>query len=259
MGVVDVKMQFRRISAVIAAQAEAGGATGHTSTTGRIREMIVHQFLQPHLPRTRETKAGIIFDSIGGTSAQQDVIIVDTRLPLVDIGAETEAVVMAEAAVATIEVKSFLNTDELKKALKSIARTKALKRRGQHVYEKGGVITKYPDPFPILGYVFAYDGLELDTLLKALNAFATEHNTTAVLPDAVCVLTKGVIYRQPEYATISGPNVQLPPTAQMATLTVEPLKKDALYAFYRRLVDDIVPLRIEHIDLDAFYPGRAME
>jgi hypothetical protein len=36
-------------------------------------------------------------------------------------------------------------------------------------------------------------------------------------------------------------------------LTGHPLTKDALFAFYRRLIDDVMPLRMINIDIDGYY------
>ena len=107
-------------------------------------------------------KSGVIVDSAANQSRQQDCILVDTRLPLIDIGSETEVVLIAESVLATIEIKSYLDSAELTKTLESIEATKKLVRRGQQLYRKGGVEIRVPKVLPILTYIFAYDGLELD-------------------------------------------------------------------------------------------------
>jgi hypothetical protein len=46
-----------------------------------------------------------------------------------------------------------------------------------------------------------------------------------------------------------GQSVTLPSLSH-AELTFTSLSKDALFAFYRRMIDDVVPLQIINIDLD---------
>src|SRR5437763_16758371 len=110
---IEVRDQFRKIARSLAAQAEVAGGSGHSGTTGRIRELIIQKFLRPHLPKELEIRSGVIIDSTGQRSGQQDCVILDTRMPLVDIGSDAEALLIAESVLATIEVKSFLNKQEL--------------------------------------------------------------------------------------------------------------------------------------------------
>ncbi len=258
MSAVEVKLQFRRIANVLAAQAEAAAGTGHASTTGRIRELLVQQFLKPHLPRTFEVRSGVIVDSKGNRSRQQDCVIVDTRLPLVDVGSSTDALLIAESAVATIEVKSYLGSSELADTLESIAITKALFRSGEQIYHKGPAEIRVPKPLPILTYIFAYDGLTLETLLEKIASFAYGRNDGGIAPEAVCILKKGVLLRSQLMPVVQGYNVTLPPLKEMK-LTSQPLAKDALFAFYRRLIDDVMPLRMANIDLDGYYTDAELE
>lgn len=258
MSSVDVKLQFRRIASALEAAAAVAGGTGHAVTTGRLRELLIHQFLQPHLPRNIEVRAGVIIDASGSKSKQQDCVLVDTRLPLIDVGSKTDALIIAESVIATIEVKSYLDTEEIYSTIESISQTNKLLRNGTQVYRKGGVVIKLPKPNPILSYVFAYDGASLETLTNAVSTASHSKADGATAPDAICILRKGVLARSQLMPVVSGSNVTLP-SLKDTTLTVTPLAKDALLAFYRRLVDDVLPLRMEHIDLDGYYTGHDLE
>ena len=159
----EVRDQFRKISALLAAQAEVAGGTGHSSTTGKLREILVQKFIRPHLPKDLDIRAGVIIDADGKRSRQQDCIIVDTRLPLIDVGSDTEALVLAESVIATIEVKSTLTKEELMNSLESSSITKKLIRKGMMEYRKGAAVITTPEPFPILTYIFSYSGLTVRT------------------------------------------------------------------------------------------------
>lgn len=255
---LEVRLQFRRISKALAAQAEVAAGTGHAATTGRIREMLIQQFLVPHLPRTLQVRSGVIIDSKGARSRQQDCVLVDTRLPLIDVGSQTDSLLIAESVVATLEVKSHLGTSELKETLESVAQTKALFRSGEQTYHKGGAYLRVPKPFPILAYVFAYDGLSLETVSQAMSDFAHERKDGGIVPEAICILQKGVLLRSQLMPVVEGNHVKLP-SLKETTVTGQPLTKDALFAFYRRLIDNVLPLRMINIDIDGYYQGADLE
>jgi hypothetical protein len=255
---LEVRLQFRRIAKSLAAQAEVAAGTGHPVTTGRLREAIIQKFLRPHLPKTFDIRSGVILDSNGNKSRQQDCIIVDTRLPTVDVGSDTDAILIAESVVATIEIKSFLNSGELLSSLESMEITKRLLRKGEQLYRKGPVEIQIPEPLPILTYLFAYDSMSLKKLMVGIFEFAKERSDTSFTPEAVCVLNKGVLLRTSFVPLVRGNNVTLPPLKE-CKLTAQPLEKDALFAFYRRLLDDVVPLRMINYDIDGYYSASGIE
>jgi hypothetical protein len=256
----EIRDQFRKIAALVAAQAEVAGGTGHSSTTGSIRELLIHKFLRPHLPKALDIRAGVIIDSEGGRSRQQDCIIVDTRLPLIDVGSDTAALVLAESVVATIEVKSDLTKGELLDSLESSAITKKLVRKGEMEYRKGPVLIKTAKPFPILTYIFSYSGLTVETAARHVLEFAVAKNCGGIVPEAVCVLTRGVLLRSTFMPTVEGQTVTLPSASGEMKLTVHPYPKgDALFAFYRRLVADVMPLRISNYDIETYYSDTELE
>jgi hypothetical protein len=255
----EVRDQFRKIASMIAAQAVVAGGTDHCVTTGRIREIIVHKFLRPHVPRNVDIRAGVIIDQNGNRSRQQDCVLLDTRLPLVDVGSDLDALLIAESVIATIEVKSFLDKTELLRSLESAALTKALTRKGEHIYHKGPAEVKVGYALPILTYVFAYDGMELDTAFGHIAEFAQEKANGRLIPEAICILTKGVLLRSPILPTVAGFNVTLPAADGSLQLTSVPYSKDALLAFYRRMIDDVIPIELVNYDFDYYYASAELE
>lgn len=255
----EVRDQFRKISNLVAAQADVAGGTGDSGTTGKIREIIVQKFLRPHLPKNLDIRSGVIIDQDGKRTNQQDCVILDTRLPLVDVGSDTDAILISESVVATVEVKSFLNKTELFRSLEASALIKSLARKGEHIYQKGPAQIRIPNVQPILTYVFAYDGMELANALEHINNFAIEKQDGGMVPDAMCVLKKGVLLRSPLMPTVAGFSVTLPRADGTLQLTSVPYSKDALLAFYRKLIDDVIPIRIVNYDFDGYYSESELE
>jgi hypothetical protein len=263
---LGLRFQFRRLADLLAAQAAVAGGTGHAGTTGALRETVVQRFLRPHLPQTIEIRSGVIVDSKGGRSKQQDLILVDNRFPVISVGSETEAVVIAESVLATVEVKSFLSAAELAGCLESSKVTKSLYRSGQHQYEKGGLGFGVA-ALPIHTYVFAFDGANLGTLVEQISTQCAADGS--YVPDATCVVRKGVITRSPQRPTIKASDrdrdnplvkgsMTLPKIGEVDIKYI-PLEKDALFSFYSRLKDDVIPLKLVHYDLDPYFDDSELQ
>jgi hypothetical protein len=252
----EVKEHFRKLSTLLAAKAAVAGGTAHSGTSGRLREEVVQGFLRPHLPAHLLIKAGVIIDSTGQRSSQQDCVIVDGHFPLIDVGSETEALILAESVLATIEVKSSLTKEELLDALEKSARTKRLIRSCVMVYRKGSAAMRLDPPVPINTYIFAFDGSAIQTLFSHTYDFAVKTNDGRMVPEGICVLGKGVILRSSLIPTVSEEGVRLPGPPH---LKPEAYTKDALFVFYRRMLDDVLPLSTDLINLDTYYAAGNLE
>ena len=98
----------------------------------------------------------------------------------------------------------------------------------------------------------------MTSIAQKIAEFAHARNDGGLAPDAVCLLTKGIGLRSSLMPIVRGQNVTLPPTSKLE-FNVTPLHKDALFAFYRRIIDDVMPLQITNIDLDSYYSMQELE
>lgn len=258
---LDVRFQFRRLAASLKADADVAGGIGHSATVGTLRELVVARFLKPHLPRTIGIRSGVIIDSTGQRSRQQDIVLVAEEFPVISVGHESTALIVAESVLATIEIKTHLDGGELNSTLESIAITKKLFRSGDLHYSKRGAEMTYK-MMPILNYVFAFDGAHLQTLSQHLVDFGALHKDGGMSPEAICVLAKGVLLREQLVPTpradAENPGqtrIALPPFFRRLNIEGIPLKEDGLLKFYSRLRDDVFPLRVVNYDLDPYYDG----
>jgi hypothetical protein len=164
-------------------------ALDHKGLRGTAREVnLLRGFLGTYFPPQFCYATGEVIAADGSRSGQQDIIIYHgTRTPVL-YQTESIALVPVEGVLATIEVKTRLDGQELAKACEQVASCKRLKRiayEDQHltVEVKGG-----RPPSPILGLVFAYDSISLDELHTQLRA--RPENDGAEL-DGAFVLDKG--------------------------------------------------------------------
>jgi hypothetical protein len=255
---LDLRIQFRRLAAALKANGEVAGGTGHAATTGHLREIVFDTFLRPHLPSHLHIRSGIIIDSEGNRSAQQDCVLIDSSFPVVSVGSEREALLLAESAVATIEIKSFLSTSELRTTMDAVRKTKSLVRKGSWSYTKGPLSIKGDIPAPVLPYVFAFDGADLNTLAESGFTYASELGDESSFPEAICVLGKGVVTRTPSIFKLNDKHLSGPPF-QPPQIKTEHLSKDSLFAFYRRLIDDVAHSKLVNVDIEPYYARQELE
>jgi hypothetical protein len=127
--------------------------SGNSLSKGTPREAFISEFLASHLGRNVQVGTGEIIDgdSVAGQKRPQlDVIIARSDLPRIDFGGGVKAF-LAEAAVATVEVKSLLDEAKLKDAIEAAVKVKALKRESQPILHSGYL------PPGILCFVVAYE------------------------------------------------------------------------------------------------------
>jgi hypothetical protein len=248
-----VRDQFRNISESLLADSKKAGGTGHAVTTGLLREKIINEFLLPHLPSDLSIKSGIIIDSSGQKSKQQDIIIVDNRFPIIDVGDSTQAIILAESVLATIEVKSKLNKTQLINSLRSITKTKSLIRKGEQEYVKAGIEITTNPPLPIYCYIFSFEGDDLVTILDHISDYATQENDGGIVPEAICLLKQGVLLRSLLRPKVVDTKVMLPSAKGEVQITMSRYSNDALLVFYSRILDDVMPTKLRSFSIDEYY------
>jgi hypothetical protein len=159
-------------------------------------------FLREYLPQLLDVSTGVLVDAHGSASRQLDVIISDSaKTPIFYRGGDIR-VIPVECVYAVIEVKAYLDANELDRVFQNMESVRNLKKTA-YVKPAGAII--YADNlygreweiWPINYYVFAYDSIELMTLAEHIHL---RHQTKKLLEhsriDTVCVLDKGVICNQ---------------------------------------------------------------
>ena len=259
---VNVKSHFRNISDALTAAARVAAGTGHSSTTGTAREALLKRFLRPHIPDVLSIGSGIIIDSFGHKSRQQDVVITDRRLPVIDIGDENNSIFLAESVLGTIEVKSHLSKKELFIVMENTRSVKNLKQVGKQVYSKGGLTVDLISEawIGIYSYVIAYDGDSIGSLYRQCVEMIENEKKQEMIPNVICVLNRGIIHlrpARPQY--LPDRQVCIMPDFSSATISYRELAKDALLEFYRLIADDIFFTRMDFFNIEKYYEFDQLE
>lgn len=169
---------------------------------GASYEETFRTFLRDYLPQSLDISTGILVDAHGSVSRQLDVIISDSAKTPIFYRSGNLRVIPVECAYAVIEVKSYLDANELDRIFQNMESARNLTKTAY--FKPTGVII-YSDKlygreweiWPVNYYVFAYDSIELMTLAEHIDA----RHQAKKLPehsriDTVCVLDKGVICNQ---------------------------------------------------------------
>lgn len=124
----------------LVADFEYSAKGGTPSLIGSSKEHPARVQLQRLLPEGIGVGSGIIIDSFGGMSRQQDIIIYEKLAPVFSINDNPEATYYPiEGVIAAGEVKSHLGTRELRDAILKSESAKSLKRRAE--VSQGSLVT----------------------------------------------------------------------------------------------------------------------
>lgn len=175
---------------------------------GRAREIFVSNLLRPFLSKDYEICTGHIIDSQDGHSRQIDVIIFDSRLIPPLMLTEGEGIIPYEAVLATIEVKSTLDAEELRKSIENARSVKVLKPNFKEILRRSEI--KHS---PIC-YVFAFGSdLTQKEEMTRLNEQVDKSNESAleikVPVSGLCVTDRCFLFCQdaqsspPKFCTVT--------------------------------------------------------
>ena len=172
---------------------------GHMGDRGDVREERLTRFLREQLPGRYSVVSGEVIDAAGSQSGQTDILVYDnsnTR-PLVTSG--DVAILPAEAVLASIEVKTTLNSNENQKIVRGMKKMRSLRPWDAPwtVARLGGKAAD--DRMPrLFSTVFAYatDLTEQNWATKELSRFRNSAQAEG-LPvqyiDRLVVLDRGIL------------------------------------------------------------------
>lgn len=131
----EITSKFRRLQTIV----------GHPTSNGDYHEEILRTVLRNFLTKRFSVKKGFIYSGPNKISKQIDIMIVDENSPAAYIFQEGDfAVVIPEAVVAVMEIKTALNASEFDQSIENISSAKSLMEF----------------PVNLTGIVFGFDGTE---------------------------------------------------------------------------------------------------
>jgi len=172
----------------------------HQGVKGSGNEEILRDLLTKFIPKRYGVGTGIVVDKHGHQSRQSDIIIYDTFLYPSLLSLATLHLFPVDIVYATIEVKTTLDSSSSKEALENIASVKRLDFVKEIFRDPvaisaplGGLGYTEHEPFPPLGFIFAYnsDAARFETFEGWFTANA--ENEILNFPTLIGCLDQGLI------------------------------------------------------------------
>ncbi|MDN3238059.1 DUF6602 domain-containing protein [Pseudomonas sp. WAC2] len=168
------------------AQYEMSNVLGHSATAGSARERLIQDFLIEHLPEMTSVVSGVIVDSNGQRSKQQDIVLMLKSMPRLPF-ASGHDLIFQEGAVATFEIKTQITPSILKAIALNIASVNTLVPSTLESVQLGDLDWPYTR---ILNVVLTYGGSALEVIERKLMELPC-----AGQPDVYLDLTKGILIK----------------------------------------------------------------
>ncbi|TLZ94946.1 MAG: hypothetical protein E6K04_00700 [Methanobacteriota archaeon] len=171
----------------------------HPGEKGRSREDVVRGFISQYIPARFSLGSGIVVDTGREESAQSDLVIYDQFVARPFRISEGVELFPVEGVCAVGEVKSTLDSRNLKDALKKIARAKALDKTSggeNRMYVGGGhmgrMLSRRNFFDQVFGFVFGFRGPKLTTLMNTLHEFNQGVDRDRWV-NIICILDRGLV------------------------------------------------------------------
>jgi len=207
---------FIDTSNILETEFNRSSSVKHTGLKGQDREMFIQKFLEKTFPKKFVIGTGEILDSNDNRSKQADIVVYDEFMPTFDYG--TTKHFLSGGVLAHIEVKSYLDSNELVKALDVTKSIKDLNRDIDSGLSVGPIMsTKIPS------FIFAYKGITKKNFKKTFTTYYKNEKNIDNYVDGVCVLNK--------YTTRNAFQNNKPPK-KIAFLET---KEDSLMVFFESL------------------------
>lgn len=184
---MKIRRLYKSLYSQLRAQYEGSNEIKHSGGKGANREFSIIKLLQEYLPSKYSLGSGEIISSVGEISRQCDIVIHDNFNSPKLFQSNEHSIFAAEAVFGVIEVKSNLNSVELKNAIQNIAVAK------KTVYHK---LWRSHDSNPLFSAIV---GFTANRSIEAIAKQIDEHysslseNERNFFPDFILTFDKGII------------------------------------------------------------------
>jgi len=113
-GTINPIMQQEE-KAILLSVDRAKSSSNNSQTLGRNGEIPLIDFLNRYLPSTLKAASGHFITKNGALSPQIDVLILDSRYPLLSQNPDNSVLAMAHSVIDAIEIKTNITTNDIKK------------------------------------------------------------------------------------------------------------------------------------------------
>lgn len=190
-----IEDHFTWVAAELNYLARQAGLLTNPSGVGTEREKVYQRFLKRHVPKMCDVfLGGYVFDAKGNRSRQIDIIVTGGNTPRFRMSSGNRYIAPLEGTIAVVEVKSRLDKSALMDAMNNSLALPPMPD-GSEIIPPDILLDDEAwtdSPYKI---VFAYDGIELDSLIEHLKDFLKDPKNQVAerLPNIIHVLGKYTI------------------------------------------------------------------
>lgn len=201
---------FQEVANVLAGEKSASSIFPNTSDTGMVREKVLKNFLNNHLPKRCEViNGGFVFDNQGHESNQLDIIV--TNDLTLQFKHHNKSFNCIEGCNAVISVKSNLDKQQLFEALNNIASVPIMPDDAvnsiTHTIENREEILNHP-----IKIIFAYEGNQLETTMSNIREYYDNNDISQrQRPHMIIVNNKYFIVRIEGQGGVNRAGQRIPP------------------------------------------------
>lgn len=243
---------MRRLAAKLRADYAVTAGIEHRGLKGGFREASVRDAFLPHLPPQYRATSGIVVNSSGSQSRQQDFLIADSIATAPFVFQDGTGVFPIEMIAGALEIKSVLTLAEVSEAVINVASVKSLMPpiartrmvdRGDGIMGAQWTINK---PFGAIIGLSTQNNIESlrDRFLGA--ALSIE---AADRPNAMLVLDRGLCLWS---SLTTGGAIELAPSAAKSLLLYRSQQFDDLVLLFYAIL-------VEHLQGYTYPPFRVLE
>lgn len=248
---MNIRKRFMSVAQKMMVDFESTKEAHHRLGRGTNREDIVKSFLESVLPSKYGFGKGEVVTSNNEHSGEMDIIIYDKEKCPKLIYEDGHALFPIETVYCVIQVKTSLNSSELKSAYKNIETLKKIiPRRGFTHDNNMGMSTGLGAP-QIIGLVVAFEASrELNVIADQMKALDSNLANIEYRPDFIVTLDEGIVGpNQKLRSEFNGFNL---PKKSDDLYFIRKTKRHTLLRFYMQLLDELNYLKLAPFDLDKY-------
>lgn len=170
----------------LTAQYEMTKVIGHAVTMGTARERLIFDFLTAHLPELTSAVSGVIVDSEGNRSKQQDIVLMLKSMPRLRFASGSD-LIFQEGVIATFEIKTNISAANIPEIAANIQSVKALQPTSKAGVQFGALNWPWARVFHA---IVTYDGVSLRSAADSFGRLPEDN-----WPDFYLDLSKGCLMR----------------------------------------------------------------
>lgn len=191
---MDIKNLFVRTSEQLLLEFQKTSEIQHSGGKGDNREDAFRGFLKTHLPTRYAVGRGEIVSHFNDVSPEMDVVIYDPIHCPLFLKSDSHSIFPTESVYGAINMKSHLDSGELKEAYSNISSFKKQLIKGSfYKSPQSGFKSGMSEVIPVTGVVAYSANRSVDAIQNQVKFLDSELDDLSLRPDFIAIIGTGII------------------------------------------------------------------